>query len=180
MNHLTANELIELALGEDSPDRISHLRSCRECAAKFEAIRATETALRTLRPDRAPKDFTNRVMRRLGIGSAPAFGWMLLKNVAPLLALTAVLGVAIALLNRFGALQGTQLGESAGGIQSAYSKSSQALASGVLAFNAWMERYFSFAFAKSAHGMTIFLVCLFGATALLDKYLIVPLMRKRR
>lgn len=179
MNHLTLKQMHESA-GTALPAEIAnHVRACPECRSRFDEFNLVDAAMKDMPPEETSPKFTESVMRRLGVGSAPSFAWMLLRNLAPILALAVVSGIAIAALNYFGAFQGSQLGQSTSALQSAYGKLGHQIGEGVGTFNFWLGKYFSFAFAKSSYGLTAFIFCFFGIIALLDKFVFAPMVKKR-
>lgn len=179
MNHLSQEELHGHADGLLSPERelnaASHVRSCDECRARFGAIRALERALRSLPLESAAPDVARIVLARLGVREAPSWIFTLLKNVAPLFALTAVLVVVYIVLGKpAGAADARGAGESARGL---FQMADGYTAAGVQALNAWMGTYFSF--ATNSVGLMGFLVFFFGGIALLDRFVVMPRFRKR-
>jgi len=179
MSHPSLTQLLEIIAGEGSPEHDLHATSCASCRAKIAELRRTETALRRLPPERTSAGFTEMVMRRLGVKSAPSIAWVMFRNLAPALALLAVSVIAVVAMKYFGAFEGSDLQQSASTIQSASGKFTSELSKGIDAFDAWLGKYFSFAFAKTSYGLTAFLVFFFGAVALVDKYVLLPMMRKR-
>lgn len=162
----------EAALGD-------HVRSCEECALKLRALRLLDAKLREIPPDRADKDFTRRVMASLRIDPAPAVYWSIAKYLAPVLSLILVLAVVYAVFYFSGAIQGPDNRQSSGTVWVMGEHAGTMASDGIKALNAWGGKYFSFAFAKENFNLTIFLLIVFAGVAVLDKYFLVPMMRKR-
>ncbi|MBI1805721.1 MAG: hypothetical protein HYR76_01565 [Ignavibacteria bacterium] len=181
MNHLTSNQLQDYADGvaTDRNDLEIHLRTCPVCTARLDALRKLETALRSVPLDRVSTDFTETMMKRLGIKESPSFAWTIFRNMAPLFALTIVIGIALMALKFSGVFQGSNIGQSIEATRSVYTSAGSSIATGVTTFNEWVGRYFSFAFAKSSFGLTMFLLAFFGVIALLDKFIFMPMSRRR-
>jgi hypothetical protein len=118
-------------------------------------------------------------MRRLGLKSAPSIAWVMFRNLAPALALLAVSVIAVLAMKYFGTFEGSDLQQSTSSIQRVSGTVSSELAKGIDAFDAWLGTYLSFAFAKTSYGLTAFLVFFFGVVALVDKFVLMPMMRKR-
>lgn len=183
MNHPTPSQLqdyLDGLPGDFSREDIgSHLHSCVRCRAQVDALEALDAALRNVPPEQVSAGFTGRVMASLGVSESSTLLWKLLKNLAPLVALTLVIGIVAGVLGYFGLFEGTQVEQSVIATQSAYTVVGGKVSAGIAAMNGWLERYASFAFAGTSYGMTAFLVAFLGAVALLDKFLFMPLMRRR-
>ena len=177
MNHLSFQQFLEFAAGETPPELRQHLRECNDCRSRMKEFEKVEFALHQVRTDDTPADFTEKVMRRLGIGSAPSLLWTMFNGLAPLIALAVVSGIAVAALNYFDVFHVSGIQQTPSGLQSVSGKIATGLGGGITAFNQWIGRYV--AFAKNSYGLTTFIVCLFGAVALLDKYILMPRMRKK-
>jgi anti-sigma factor RsiW len=180
MNHLTTTQMQEYADGlSEGSGYESHVRSCAECRMNLKRFRDLEKTLRRIPLERVSSGFTEGLMKQLGVRESSSFAWAILKNLAPLLALTFVLGVLFAVLQLSGVFQGSQVQPSVEATQSAYVKLGGSVSAAIGAFNGWLEKYFSFAFAKSSYGLTVFLLLFLGAIALLDRFLLMPMMRRR-
>ena len=183
MNHLTIIQIQELLFGSADDSTLTaienHLNICSDCVEKVSAYRKVETALRGMPAERTSSGFTRRVMQELRIEEAPSFVWKFLKNLAPVVGLFLVTGIAMGALYFSGALKTPEVQNSLALSQSAYDTVSGGLKESVWTFNGWMQKLFPFAFAKNGYGLTMFLLFFFAALALLDKYLLMPLMRRR-
>ena len=179
MNHLTSHQIQEY-VGGVAPDAIElHVRLCSECQSNVSAFRALERAIRSIPLEKASPRFTERIMRSLSIKQSTSFSWMLFKNLAPILALMIVAGIVFAVLRATGVWQATELQQTATLTQTVYDQFGGSLNGGVQTFNDWMAKYFSFAFARNTYGLTAFVLIFLGAIALLDKYILMPMMKKR-
>lgn len=179
MNHLTAEQVDEAAAGGRSAQFEHHLHACAECQARVRVAKRLDGVLRRMPLDRAGPGLADTILTQIGIGPAPPLAWTLLKNLAPIIALTVVTGIAILVLRYFGVFQGSELQQSTAGVQSIYSQTTGHIAEGVKVFNGWMGKYFSFAFARTTYGLTAFIGCFLGAVALFDKYVLMPKLRKK-
>jgi anti-sigma factor RsiW len=179
MNHLTNDDLYAYADGnlpeEDRMKADLHLRGCASCRERSGAIRTLDRAIRSVPLERASPGLSREVLSRLGLRETPSWVYTLLKNIAPLVALTAVVAVAyVAIAPSGGPAEATGAGESARGLLQTADRYS---AMGVQSINAWMGTYFSF--AKNSAGLMGFLVVFLGAIALLDRFVVMPMFRKR-
>jgi hypothetical protein len=156
-----------------------HVRLCEECALKLRALRLLDEKLREIPPDSAEKDFTRRVMASLRIDPAPAVYWSIAKYLAPVLSLILVLVVVYAVFYFSGAIQGPENRQSAGRVSAMGEYAGTMATDGIKALNAWGGKYFSFVIAKGSIDLTIFLLIVFAGVAALDKYILVPMMRKK-
>ena len=190
MNHLTSQQVQEIIDGTVTNEMELHLRTCSICQSNVSAFRKLDRTLRSMAPENASTNFTERVMRqaglpelaerrRAGIEQSSSFAWMLLKNLAPLIALTLVVGIALAALKIAGAFQDTGLAQSVSATQTVSHQLGSSVDTGIQALNGWVAKYFSFAFAKNTYGLTAFILIFFGVIAVLDKYILMPMMKKR-
>ena len=85
MNHLTRNMLFEAAEEFPSGEITDHLLACEECRVLLGEFRKINTALKRMPLERPSRDFTEHVLTRLGILARPSIGWMMLKNLAPII-----------------------------------------------------------------------------------------------
>ena len=179
MNHLTSEQIQEHIDGSTSSDPELHLRTCAACQSRVHSYRSIDRSLRSLPLEETSPKFTDRVLRELGLRSAPSFTWLFFRNLAPFLALTFVAGVLIVALKFTGKFDTTELGQTSAATQEVYKQLGGGVSAGLHAFNTWVGSYLSFAFAKNTYGLTAFIFIFLGAIALLDKFLIMPMMKKR-
>ena len=179
MKHLTPLQLLEYRDGLRGEEAEHHLPTCQECSEKLRALQRVEDSIRRIPLEKVSPGFADQVMRRLGVSESPSIGWTIFKNLAPLLALTIVTGIVGAALQLTGAYQSPEVQQSSQSAQSIYNQMSGRMATGIETLNGWLRDYVSFAFTESTTGLTIFLVAVFALTALLDKFLLMPLLRKR-
>lgn len=183
MKHLTFIQLQEYADGFlDHQHRAGidlHLRTCDECSGKMKSLSLFESSLKNIPLERADPNFTQRVMERLLIKESSSFMWSIFKNIAPLLGLFIVIGIVYGVLKFTGTLEGSGVGESITATQSVYNSVANEVSTGVSAFNGWLKNIFPFLYAKSSYGLTVFLIILFIIVALLDKFILMPIFKKR-
>ena len=180
MNHITSRQLQEYIDGIHPLDIEDHLRVCGDCRRQVMSFQHLERELRRIPPDRVPADLTGKILNRLGIRQSTSFGWMLMKNLAPLFALALIGSVIIIVFQYFGLYQGSQVQQSVEYSQSLSALAGEKISSGLESLNGWLSKYLSFAFAKNTYYLTIFLLLFFGAIALLDKFLLMPMTRRGR
>jgi len=179
MNHLSLFQLQQVAAREATPEQQLHVESCTACRGRIEELRRIETVLRSLPAERTGDEFAEKVMRRLGVRTSSSFVWILFKNLAPAVALLLVSVIAVVSLRYFGAFEGSGLDQSATKLQSVPGWFAGELSKGTSQFYHWLETYFSFAFGRTSYGVTAFIVFLLAVVAVVDKYLLMPMMRKR-
>lgn len=156
-----------------------HIRSCEECMLKLRTFRLLDEKLRAIPPERAEKDFTRRVMASLRIDPAPAVYWNIAKYMAPVLSLILVLTVVYAVFYFSGTIQWPDIRQSVGMGGVIGERAGAMTSEGIKALNAWGGKYFSFAIGSESFNLTIFLLIVFAGIAALDRYLLVPMMRKK-
>ena len=176
MNHLTDHDIDSLL--ERSDQRFSlHLGECNECSDRFRRFQSLDATLRTLPVEKPSSHFATDVMQRLRIGEPVSLGWALMKNLAPIFALSLIIGVVFFALKTSGALGDTQHGEFVRSSQEWNAEISRNLSVGVGAYTAWVNKYLSF--GGNSVGLALFVAIFFGAVALLDKFVIMPVVRRR-
>ena len=183
MNHLTSTQLQEYADGFTDVQICSeievHLQTCAECTTKLKAFRQIGSALRKLPLDDASTDFTQMVMAQLKIKDSPSFIWSIFKNLAPILGLVLVVGIVYTALKLSGVYDSSGVGESVKATQSVYNQVGNSVSNGISTFNGWLKNLFPFLYTKSSYGLAAFLVVLFIIVALLDKFVFMPMVRRR-
>ncbi|MBI4548801.1 MAG: zf-HC2 domain-containing protein [Ignavibacteriae bacterium] len=183
MKHLTSTQIQEYLDGLISGLSLNeielHLRTCQDCQSKLNALKRIDRVLHRIQLERVSPSFTERVMKQLNIKESSSLAWTIFKNIAPLFALMLVTGIVLVVMYMSGALQGEELQQPIQQTQSVYNGFSSGVSSAIGALNEWISRYFSFAFARTTYGTTFFLIVFFSVVALLDKFLLMPMMRKR-
>jgi anti-sigma factor RsiW len=179
MNHLTSEQLQEHIDGSLSSGGEQHLRSCAPCQAKAASLKAMDRLLRSMPLDQASPRFTERVMKELGLGASPSFAWTVLRNLAPLLSLAIVVTIVTLVLKFAGVFDTAEYRQTSAVTKTVYDSFGGAVGAGVQAMNQWVARYLPFAFTQNSYALTMFVLLFFGAVALVDKYFIMPRMRKR-
>ena len=183
MNHLTLTQLQEFL--DNLPTETAnaaiglHLRTCEECSRKLHSLQQFGVIMQKIPLERVSKGFTQQVMNKLKIERSSSFVWNIFENLAPVVAFTLIIGIVYAVFQLTGTFQGSDIQQSVSYTQSVYTKVGGSISEGLSGFNEWVQKYFSFAFAKNNYGMTTFLIVFFGAVALLDKLLLMPKTRKR-
>jgi len=177
MSHPTDQQLQELADGLRAAPVELHLRSCPSCRQRVERLHDFERALRSLPVDHLSPDFTQRVMKQIGIRESATFGWSIVRGLAPFLALMIVLGLLVGVMKYFGS--GSSVTESVGQTQSMASTAAAKVSAALGAATQWTQKLLPFAFAKQSSGMTAFILLFLGFVGLLDRFVIAPFFRKR-
>lgn len=179
MNHLTSEQLQDHIEGSLPSDLELHARTCPVCQANAASLHAMDRLLRSMPLEQASPRFTERVMDELGVSTSRSFAWTVLRNMAPLLSL-AIVAVSIAFaLKVAGVFDTPEYQQTSTVTKSVYDGLGGAVGAGVQAMNRWATKYVSFAFAQNTYTLTTFVLVFFGAVALLDKFFIMPRMRKR-
>jgi anti-sigma factor RsiW len=183
MNHPTQQELFEYADGALAPSRseeiAAHLEACPGCRDARRASVLLDGALRRVRPDRPSRDFTARVLGRLGVKESTPLVWLFLRNFAPVL-VAGTVAIAIMTLGSAGPEPGGGPG------QKSLFDASQAV--GTLnrvleAFTSWTgslsARYLAFSVGKDSFSLMILIPCLLAGIGLLDRFFLGPILRRR-
>ena len=183
MNHPTSLQLREFVdkviAGVDDQEINIHIRACDECRSKLRVFRQFDRALQRELLVHTSRDFSAQVMKRLGIQESTSFAWNIVKNLGPVIAFLVIITIVYFVLQMTGTFQGSDIQQSISYTQSASAKAGSAISEGINALNAWSQKYLSFALAKGNYGITLFLLAVFGVIALLDKFLVMPMIRKR-
>ncbi len=182
MKHLTDIELQELAdikVRNHSPNQANlHLLECSHCAERLQAITQLSRSLKNIGLEHTSKDFTSRVIHKIGIKEAPSFAWKVLTNLAPLFMLTIVLIVIVSALQVTGATNNQEINSAIESARTTYSAMTRQISSASTVMNSWIQKLLPFAFAKNSTTLTIFLLCFFIAIALLDKHFFARLLKR--
>ena len=109
MKHLTPLQLLEYRDGLRGDETELHLETCLECSEKLGVLQRVEDSVRRIPLEKASPGFADQVMKRLRVRESPSFGWTIFKNLAPLLALTIVVGIVGAALQLTGAYQSPEV-----------------------------------------------------------------------
>jgi len=181
--HLSEEELQRCVDTSIEPGRRNeidlHIRNCPGCRSRFQAAQRLDMTLRQIPLDSLSVDFTERVVRRLGLKETPSFAWVFARNLAPVLGLTLVVGALVIALNYAGGFHSSGIQETVTTGQSIYHSMAEKTSGGISAFNSLLTQYLPFAFARDAYSLTTFLIAFFGAIALLDKFIFAPMLRRR-
>ena len=177
MNHLTQQQFLEAVEGPLSNELEFHLRSCHQCEQTMNTYKQAERALHNVPLEKVPENFTTTLMRQIGLKESSSFAWSLSKNIAPIFALFLVVGIALAAVKFSDLFGGPEVAGQAS--QSVYHNIGQEVKGGMTALNGWISTYMSFAFAKDTIGLSVFVLIFFGVIALFDRYLLMPMMRRR-
>jgi len=182
MNHPSNHELQEFAddkCGEETGIRISlHLRTCAECRSRVEDIVKIGKLIRRIDREQVSKSFTERVMRRLKVADSPSLFWLILKNIAPVIGLIIVIGIVYTAMTLTGVLDLSGAGAPNGTISAFYDKIGGDLSSATSAFSGWFKRYFPFLYSGTGFSMIALLIVIV-IVALIDRYIFIPLFKRR-
>ena len=183
MKHLTLEQLQEYSDGILSQQRLNetglHLNSCSGCKEKLKALHKFETSIRNISLERVNPDFTQRVIKQLNIQESSSVVWSIFKNLAPILGLVFIVGTVYAALKYTGMLEGSGVGESVTATKSAYNSVTTQFSNGITTFNGWLKNLFPFLYTRSSYGLSAFLIVLFIVVAILDRFIFIPIFRKR-
>lgn len=179
--HLTYEE-IDLLIYEPTLVRAeseieAHVEACVECSGRVAGARRLRQALSRMPLDPAPPNLAQRVLSDLGIQEAPSLVWIFFKNFSPIVALTIVAISAYALLSSSGAFQNKSTMYSLQELSDSYGVLRDEAARWLTPLEAWLGE--SVSFLGRDGRLAVFVVLFFGAVALIDRYLLMPLFRKR-
>ncbi len=183
MNHFSLSQIQEYAdgiLNEASSKELEiHLKTCNECSIKMAVLKNIEVAIRTVPLVYAQSNFTQRVMSKLSTEEVSDFAWGILKSLAPIISLAFLVGIIFVLFQYTGLLQNSEVQQTIHASKSIYSVSTSKITESVSMLNIWLQKYIPFVYQKTHYWMTTFIFLLFIIVALLDKYIIMPMIRKR-
>lgn len=189
MKHLTSiqlEEYIDHTIDESAIGQIElHIRVCVDCRDRLERFQQIERSLKRIPPERVSANFTERVMQQLGVQRSLSVAWSVFKILAPLFAMALVVGIVYLVLQISGAFVESGIGQSVEATKSIYNEVSDGMANCITTFNGWMKTFFPFLYPPSAgyertsYGLVAFVVLFFGAVGLLDKFIFMPMVRRR-
>ena len=180
--HLTESDLrtfldIEVASPERNA-RAQHLKTCAQCRQHLSSMRALDRVIRKSMHEKAPVVLTANILRELRIEEAPGMAWKMLQYMAPVFALLLIGGIVFTVFRLTGTIHQTDIQSSFSIGRNAAGRFGSAVTAGSTSLNTWAKSYLHFAFAGKALTLTIFLLCFFGAVAIMDKFLFVPMLRR--
>lgn len=177
MNHLSIEQIDEFVDGALEPRRMEeidlHLRTCEECRGKLLALRRFDRMLRRLPPQRVSPAFTTRVLSSLGVDESPSLAWTILKNLAPLVALTLVVGIVMLILR----LSGSTLGPTPQATQTITGTIGDAVSVGTSTLSRWLRTISPI--ASGGYGLTVLVLLLFALIAAIDRFIFLPLAKRK-
>ena len=187
MNHPkidTLYEYVDLVLSDATRFAIEeHLAMCPQCRLRVEGMRRMDAALRRIPREEISPDFTSRVVKKLGPHESESVSWKILKSLAPVAALTIVMIVVYGVLNLTGAFDATgSLGQQDNAAHVALRGVGDGFWKGVAVMTGWLRDLLPFLFSQNvtSGGLALYVAVIFGIVGVLDKYLFMPMVRKRR
>jgi hypothetical protein len=182
MNHLSNSELQEFVdskCDEKSRSRISsHLQECSECRSRVVGLEKLSHIISQIPREKVSAKFTERVMGRITTAKSSSFLWFLFKNIAPVFGLIIVIGMVYLGLILGGIIGGSGVEQSGGTVSAVFDKVGGDISDATSAFADWFKRVFPFFYTDAGRGLAVVLLIL-ALAAILDKYLLVPLFRRR-
>lgn len=183
MIHLTSEQLqdyLDTRLSTADATHVeAHCESCPRCATVLAELRVLHSALRRLPLEKVSPEFTERVLTRLRVSTAPSLLWNILRNLAPILSLSAILGVLFMVLHSTGQIRQSEFEPTLIMGRSILEGLRDGGGEMMTGLNEFIQSYFSFAFAEKSYGLTLFVLLFFGAIALLDRALFAPMLRRK-
>lgn len=183
MQHLTEHELQEMADKKVQNNAFNaaskHLMECPVCTERMNSIYQLSRSIRQIPLERPSKDFTSRVISRIGIKEAPSLVWRVMTILAPLVMLAFVVVVIVGALQVSGASEEQRIPTAITEARTALNSITSYLETTVATINQKMKILLPFAFAGNSLSLLIFLVCFLSAIGLLDKYLFAHLIKRR-
>jgi hypothetical protein len=179
MNHPTMQQILDYIDGLRENAIELHIRTCADCRTKIHAVSNMERAIRQFPFDEPSAEFTLRLIRRLGIRKSVSLGWIIARNLAPVIALSFIVVVLVLVFKVTGTFAGSNIGEPVTISETFVTSVNNSISAGVSSFSLWLEKFFPFAFSKQNYGFTALVVVVLGVVAMLDKFVFAPIWRKR-
>ncbi len=150
-----------------------HVRMCDRCRAGLRAVRGFDRMLRRLPHDRPSPIFTARVLDALRIRESPSLAWTVLRNLAPLVALAFLAGIAILILR----LTGSPVPQPSGVSDSITGPIGEAVSAGTAYLTRWLSTVVPF--ARSGYGLAFLVLIGFAVVGLLDRLVFLRLVKRK-
>ncbi|MBI5020288.1 MAG: zf-HC2 domain-containing protein [Ignavibacteriales bacterium] len=183
MNHIISEiiqEYLDGVLNTEMKDNIKmHLDECSICRDNLNSFQVVDSALHQMRVENTKPQFTHDVIKRLGIKESPSIIWSIFKNLAPLFGLIIIVGIIYGVLKFTDKLDGSGVGDSITATQSVFNTASSGVSNGISTFTQWMKNIFPFLYTKSSYSLAAFLIVFFIIVALLDKFIFMPIARRK-
>jgi anti-sigma factor RsiW len=146
-----------------------HLTVCRECRWESKGLQALDRALRQMPLERTGAAFTATVMRRLGLSPEGKRVGSLAENLAYLAGLLIVLGLMVTVFLLTGVFGSSSNVTDLSAVADAVAKARDATGKGLGEFARWLVTFFPFAFGKGALGISIAVLLIASALAIVDR-----------
>ena len=183
MNHPTSFELQKyvdaVILNGEKAEIDKHLDHCSACAVKIQSMKKLDTVIRQVPLDRPSINFTNRVMVSMNKRASSSLGWVILKNLAPVVGIIVILYMVYSVLQLTGSSNTSEVNEWNRVIQSSSTTVHNTVSACISDLNGWLKSVFPFLYMKSSYGLMAFLVVLFALVAILDKAVIFPIFKRK-
>ncbi len=95
--HPNLEELLALRDGNGDPDTASHVRACETCSEEMERIENLTSSMRNLPRARPERDLWPEIRNSLETGRSRSDTWILIRNIAALLAVTVAIAMVLIL-----------------------------------------------------------------------------------
>jgi hypothetical protein len=183
MIHPTPYELLEYLdnlLDNDKRHHIDeHIRYCNECETYLLSLKNIDTLITNIPLEKSSSNFTDLVMKRIPIKTTPSLLWTILKNLAPIFSIILVVGVMYGLIKTSGTLENSTIGNSLKITQQVYGNVESGIATATTKFNMGIKSVLSFLHIKGISGITLFVAVFLLVISILDKYIFMPMLRKK-
>jgi hypothetical protein len=173
-------EYIDNMLDNDKRLHIEeHLQYCNDCQTYLSSLKNIDTLITNIPREKVSSNFTEFVMKRIPIKTTPPLLWTIFKNIAPLFSILIVVGVMYGLVKTLGTLDNSTIGNSYKVTQQVYNNVESGIATATTKFNQEIKSAFSFLHIKGISGITVFVAVFLLVVSILDKYVFMPMIRKR-
>jgi hypothetical protein len=156
-----------------------HIRYCNECETYLLSLKNIDTLITNIPLEKSSYNLTDLVMKHIPVKTTPSLLWTILKNLAPIFSILLVVSVMYGLIKVSGNLENSTTGNSLKIPQQVYSNVESGIATATTKFNQGIKSAFSFLHIKGIPGITLFVAIFLLVISILDKYVFMPMIKKK-
>jgi anti-sigma factor RsiW len=178
--HITLQEYFDRLLhSEDVAEVERHLGVCEKCASLLQFLKETEGAVRRIPLERPSPDFTQRVMRRIGLVGAKSLLRHLAFSLLPLVGVFLLVAILVGVVSAPSAEQSPLTTEASRQAETMGTTIGNAISTGTGVLSSWVADLVAYSATMPTLKFIIGILLVFAGIALFDEFVFVPLMRKR-
>lgn len=182
--HFSREELNALLDGALSETQLSFMHGeldrCGRCRSMYRSLAAIDGALKKVKREGVADDFTETVMKKIGVAPQTPWIFRLFENAAYAFGLLIVLGMMAAAFILSGVIDADQVSSTQTVAQTTLSELADGFSAHTGTFSAWLRQYMPFAFGKGSLSIAITGTVILLFLGVLDKLVLRKYIHKLR